>query len=119
MAATLRRQRVEQISLDLLRGRQRQRVAGQRARLGGAEIADRLRAPIGIAAGVMLKSVRPRPTSSPSSAGSDAISPHSDTGDAMARRRAPHQPNQPQHRRVQRLVESETRSSVRSTARQY
>src|SRR5262249_35409964 len=34
----------------------------------------------GIAPGVMLKSVRPRPTSSGRSAGSDAISPHSDTG---------------------------------------
>src|SRR5262249_48196449 len=34
----------------------------------------------GIAPGVMLNSVRPRPTSSVSSAGSDAISPQSDSG---------------------------------------
>src|SRR6266496_1796800 len=40
----------------------------------------------GIAPGVMLNSVSPRPTSSVSNAGSDAISPHSETG--MRRRRA-------------------------------
>src|SRR5262249_17774503 len=40
----------------------------------------------GIAPGVMLNSVSPRPTSSARSAGSDAISPHRDTG--MPRRTA-------------------------------
>ncbi len=59
---------------------------------------------MGIAPGVMLNSVRPRPINSPTSAGSDAISPHSDTGMRWRRGGAAHQPDQPQHRRMQRLV---------------
>ena len=60
---------------------------------------------IGMAAGVMLNSVSPSPMSRPSSAGSDAISPHSDTGMLPARRGAAHEANQAQHGRMQRLVE--------------
>src|SRR5262245_14732948 len=72
-----------------------------------------------IAPGVMLKAVRPRPTSNVSSAGSDAISPQSDTG--MLRRRAA--------RRTVTIIRRiagcsgsysrDTRASARSTARQY
>ena len=67
----------------------------------------------------MLKSVSPSPTSSVSSAGSDAISPQSDTG-IRARAAA---------RRAITIIRStagcsgsymsETRASARSTARQY
>ncbi len=60
---------------------------------------------IGMAPGVMLNSVSPRPTSRPTSAGSEAISPQSDTGMwcRVAARRTRRM--QPQDRRVQRLVQ--------------
>ena len=52
----------------------------------------------------MLNSVRPQPISSRSSSGSDAISPHTDTGMPWRTRAAADLTQQAQHRRVQRLV---------------
>ena len=72
----------------------------------------------GIAAGVMLNSVSPRPTSSASSAGSDAISPQSDTG---IRCRAAARRTMTIIRRMAGWSGSyscDTRASARSTARQ-
>src|SRR5581483_74728 len=72
-----------------------------------------------IAPGVMLNSARPRPTSSVSSAGSDAISPHSDSG--IRRRRAA----RATIRTIRRIAgcsgsySRDTRSSARSTASVY
>ena len=67
----------------------------------------------------MLNSVSPRPISTRRSAGSDAISPHTDTGMPLrdARRGGPAAAGAAPG--MERLVEADTRSSVRSTASVY
>ena len=96
--------------------------AGRGARARAARRAGPRAAPAwrrGIAPGVMLNSVSPRPTSSVSSAGSDAISPQSDTG---MRCRAAARRTMTIIRRIAGCSGSysrDTRSSARSTARQY
>src|SRR5687767_10965216 len=71
------------------------------------------------AVGAMLNSVRPSPTSRARSTGSAAISPQTATG---TRRRRPARATSPTVRRIAGCRGSyrrDTRSSVRSTARQY
>ena len=75
------------------------------ARRSSLRTSDRTCFATPMAPGVMLNSVSPRPTSSVSSAGSDAISPQSDTGNPLPRRRAAHHLDHPQNRRMQRLVQ--------------
>ena len=59
----------------------------------------------GIAAGVMLNCASPIPTSNASTAGSDAISPHTDSGTFRLAAALPDMANESEYRRMQRLVE--------------